>query len=83
MKFNKCKSKYYLKSAGYLLWTTVEKDKYLSNCIFGIQLHTWEAMRKNNKAPWDNKSDDSSCDLGNFTFPKSYCTNKLQKGSSS
>jgi len=80
MKFNKCKSKYYLKSAGYLLWD--KRYKHFPESVFGITYQTWEDMRKNNKEPRDNKMDDSYRDLGNFTFPKSYCTNKLQKGSS-
>ena len=78
MKFNQCVSKYYLKSAGYLLW--LKKNKNYPRYIFGITYQTWETMRKKNEKPCHNKSDDSSCALGIFIFPKSYCTNKLQKG---
>ena len=78
MKANQCISKYYLKSAGYLLGKNTNKN--LSDSIFGITYQTWEDMRKRNEAPLEYESDHSYCDLDNFTFPKSYCTNKLKKG---
>ena len=80
MKANQCTSKYYLKSAGFLLWKNKERNKHLLTSIFGITPGTWEKMRKYNKKPWQNKQEDPYCDLNNFIFPKAYCTNKFKKG---